>query len=100
MKAEATRIERIDAGFSEWDELLALILDAFGVHGPADRPALLGPPADIRLAQAQSRGGDGVRRPRGRDFVGCVFCKSEPDCLYVGKLAVRPDRHGPASDGA
>lgn len=28
------------------------------------------------------------------DIVGCIFCRPETDCLYVGKLAVLPERQG------
>ncbi|ACP27222.1 putative acetyltransferase [Sinorhizobium fredii NGR234] len=30
----------------------------------------------------------------GRDLLGCVFLKPEPDCLYIGKLAIDPAHQG------
>ena len=94
MEAEDIGIERIAAGFLEWDDLLALILSAFEYMAP-----LIDPPSSaLRLTPGalRQKAGEEVAfgAYEGQRLVGCVFCKAEPDCLYVGKLAVRPDRHG------
>ncbi len=94
MRGDTGRIVEIDAGFANWEGLLELILQAFDYMGP-----LIDPPSSaVRLTPA------GLKRKgeeetafvayEGQALVGCVFCRVEPDCLYVGKLAVRPDRHG------
>ncbi|WEX88589.1 GNAT family N-acetyltransferase [Sinorhizobium garamanticum] len=84
------KVIRIDGHFDRFEELLALILASFAyMDGRID------PPSSARALTPET-----LRRKvedeiafvalAERDLVGCVFCKPEPDCLYIGKLAVAP----------
>ena len=93
-KSDGIRIAQIDAHFQDWQGLLALILDAFGYMAP-----LIDPPSSVLRLTPGSLRWKAERETAFAAFeentlVGCVFCTAEPECLYVGKLAVRPDRHG------
>lgn len=87
-------IDRIPAGFDRWDEVLALIMQAF-----AFMDGVIDPPSSAHLLTV-----DGLRDKAGREngfaaldggrIVGCVFALERADDLYVGKLAVSPDRQG------
>lgn len=88
------RLVRLDEDFADWQGLLSLILDAFAfMNGRIDPPssALALTPlslqnkASLEIAYALT---DEER------LLGCIFCKPEPDCLYVGKLAVSPSMQG------
>ncbi|MBP2236050.1 N-acetylglutamate synthase-like GNAT family acetyltransferase [Sinorhizobium kostiense] len=81
---------RLEPDFDRYDELLALILAAFAyMDGRID------PPSSARALTAESLRQKvsveiafaGIERG---DLLGCVFLKPEPECLYVGKLAVAP----------
>lgn len=85
---------RLDPGFDRHDELLALILAAFAyMDGRIDPPS-----------SAHALTVDSLRRKtsdeiafgaiEGSELRGCVFLKPEPNCLYVGKLAVAPASQG------
>lgn len=88
------QIFRIDETFNDHSELLALILDAF-----AYMDARIDPPSSahaLTLDALPQKIADEIAfgiRDGGR-LLGCIFCKPEPDCLYVGKLAVAPDAQG------
>ena len=89
----AVRIGRIagERGFERWDELLALILDAFAfMDGRIDPPSSALRLTPERLA-ADAASGIAFVAETGGALVGCVFCKPKGDALYIGKLAVRPD---------
>lgn len=80
--------QKIGPDFQEWDALHGLILDAFAymdnrIDPPSSAKLLT---ADMLKEKARSEIGYIVRM-NGK-IVGCVFCKPEPDCLYIGKLAV------------
>ena len=87
-------IARIAAGFDRWDDVLALIMRAF-----AFMDGVIDPPSSAHLLTA-----DTLRDKAGREtgfvaldgdrIVGCVFALERADDLYVGKLAVAPDRQG------
>jgi len=87
-------IRRIDRDFGRWQALLALILDAF-----AYMAARIDPPSSaLRLtadaiAEEVERGIVFVAEADG-ELVGSLFCQGQGDALYLGKLAVRPDRQG------
>ncbi|MCF3640464.1 GNAT family N-acetyltransferase [Rhizobium sp. TRM95111] len=87
-------IRRLDAGFDRYDELLALILSAFAVmDGRIDPPSSahrLTPDGLKEKARAEIvfLAADAAR------LLGCIFCRPEPACLYVGKLAVLPQAQG------
>lgn len=84
------KVVRIDGRFDRFEELLALILASFDYMG-----GRIDPPSSAHALTP------GVLRRKAEDeiafvalaernLVGCVFCKPEPDCLYIGKLAVAP----------
>ena len=87
-------IVRLAADFEHWDDVLALILKAF-----ASMDGVIDPPSSAhRLTVASLR--ERARRETGfaafqdGGIVGCVFVLERVDDLYVGKLAVEPDRQG------
>jgi GNAT superfamily N-acetyltransferase len=87
-------ISGIDNQFSGWDELLALILSSFAyMDGVIDPPSSAHRLTPASLAQ-KARDEMAFIAKDGRSLVGCIFLKLEPGCLYVGKLAVAPDRQG------
>lgn len=88
-------IMRIDATFGRWDELLALILDAFAyMDGVIDPPSSAHrlTPQNLREKAEKEIGlvaiDDGT-------LAGCIFCKPESDgVLYLGKFAISPALQG------
>ncbi len=107
-------IRRIDRDFSRWDEVLDLILTSFAyMNGRIDPPSsALTLTAEALAEKAEAEIGyvvleeqfqercDAVFRPEngnvleGETLLGCVFLRPEPNCLYVGKLAVAPAAQG------
>lgn len=89
-----TAILRIDAGFQRWDDLLALILEAFasmdGVIDPPSSAHLLTPASLAARARAEIA----YVAVDGQRLLGCIFCRPEPEALYIGKLAVAPPLQG------
>jgi GNAT superfamily N-acetyltransferase len=87
-------IERLPLDFDRWQELLALILRSF-----ACMDGVIEPPSSARYLTP-----DVLRQKAGHEIcflawdagriVGCVFGADRGDALYVGKLAVEPDRQG------
>jgi GNAT superfamily N-acetyltransferase len=87
-------IARLPADFDRWDELLALILDAF-----AYMDGIIHPPSSARLLTpenlAAKAGSETVfLATAGEKLLGCVFVAEKPDHFYVGKLAVAPVAQG------
>lgn len=88
------KIFRIDETFGRHEELLALILGAFAymdgrIDPPSSAHALSAQSLQQKIADEFAFGvSDGER------LAGCIFCKPESDCLYIGKLAVAPDFQG------
>ncbi|MBP1887901.1 GNAT family N-acetyltransferase [Sinorhizobium mexicanum] len=85
---------RIDGRFDRFEELLALILSSFAyMAGRIDPPSsahALTPEALRRKAEDEIA----FAIVTAGDILGCVFCKPEPDSLYIGKLAVAPNAQG------
>jgi GNAT superfamily N-acetyltransferase len=85
---------RLDQSFDRYEELLALILTSFAyMEGRID------PPSSAHALTAESlrrKSNDeiGFVIADGRELLGCVFVKPEPDCLYIGKLAIDPAHQG------
>lgn len=90
----AVRIRRAPATFGHWPELLKLLRDAF-----AYQDGRIDPPSSVHALDLGS-----IREKTAREvlflateddvLLGCVFAEPQGDCLYVSKLAVRPDRQG------
>lgn len=94
MPNEAFAIERIGPGFTRWDAVLSLVLAAFDYMGPLIDPPSSALRLTTRSLEEKARDETGfVALSQGR-IVGCVFCKREYDCLYVGKLAIDPSLQG------
>ncbi|MBB3612926.1 GNAT superfamily N-acetyltransferase [Rhizobium sp. BK602] len=87
-------LQRLDERFERWDELLALILASFAyMDGLIDPPssALSLTPQSLREKARIEIGFAALDEHR---LAGCVFCRPEPESLYVGKLAVLPAAQG------
>jgi GNAT superfamily N-acetyltransferase len=88
------RISSIDESFDRWEELLSLILSAFAyMDGVIDPPSSAHRLTVEGLAH-KAREEIGFVAMNGDTLVGCLFCRPEAECLYLGKLAVVPERHG------
>jgi predicted N-acetyltransferase YhbS len=87
-------VRRIDAGFGRWEELRALLLEAFAyMAGRIDPPSsVLSLTADD-IARQTREGCVFIAEEDGR-LVGSVFARATADAFYLGKLAVRPGRQG------
>ncbi len=89
-----TEIARIGEDFGRWDELLALILSSF-----AYMDNIIDPPSSahrLTLASLARKARDEIAFAaieNGR-ITGCVFLRTEPDFLYIGKLAIAPADQG------
>ncbi|MCG5477405.1 MAG: GNAT family N-acetyltransferase [Sinorhizobium fredii] len=85
---------RLDPSFDRYEELLALILKSFAyMDGRIDPPSS----SHALTAESLRRRSEeeiGFAATTGPDIIGCVFCKPEPDCLYIGKLAMDPAHQG------
>jgi GNAT superfamily N-acetyltransferase len=87
-------VARMPADFSRWDELLALILDAFAyMNGVIDPPssALKLTPANLAAKATEEAV---FLATSGGHLLGCVFAAERPDHFYVGKLAVARGAQG------
>ncbi|MBB3655760.1 N-acetylglutamate synthase-like GNAT family acetyltransferase [Rhizobium sp. BK650] len=85
---------RIDGSFARWGELLNLILASFAyMEGRIDPPS-----SAIRLTAEslveKTKAEIAYAVENDGQLVGCIFLRPEPDCLYVGKLAVLPSAQG------
>lgn len=87
-------IQRLNGSFDRWDALLDLILASFAyMNGRIDPPssALALTPQSLR---EKARNEIGYVALDGDKIAGCVFCRAEPESLYIGKLAVLPSAQG------
>jgi predicted N-acetyltransferase YhbS len=87
-------ISRVDDRFGRWDELLALILSSF-----AYMDGVIDPPSSahrLTLAALAFKAREEIAfvAEEDRQLIGCIFCRPEPQHLYIGKLAVSPSRQG------
>ncbi|MBD9374335.1 GNAT family N-acetyltransferase [Rhizobium sp. ARZ01] len=87
-------VQRLDASFDRYDELLSVIRYAFAYMDGRIEP----PSSAYRLTAASLQ--EKVLAEivflaldRGA-IVGCIFCRPEENCLYIGKLAVLPASQG------
>jgi GNAT superfamily N-acetyltransferase len=81
-------------GFAQWIQLLELLHAAF-----AYQSGRIDPPSSLHKLDAQSlaqKAGEETLFLAVEDgaLVGCAFAKVNPSCVYVGKVAVWPDRQG------
>ncbi|WP_184709695.1 GNAT family N-acetyltransferase [Rhizobium lusitanum] len=83
-------IQRLDDSFHRWSKLLDLILTSFAyMNGRIDPPssALSLTPQSLK---EKARNELGFIAMDDDKIAGCIFCRAEPDTLYIGKLAVLP----------
>lgn len=87
-------IVRIGEGFDRWQELLALIMSSFAyMDGVIDPPSSAHRLTLENLAE-KARVEIAFVALDGDEIVGCLFCRPEPACLYIGKLCVSPKTQG------
>jgi len=87
-------LQRLDDSFGRWDELLGLVQASFAyMNGRIDPPssALALTPQSLREKASNEICYVALD---GDKIAGCVFCRIEPDSLYIGKLAVLPETQG------
>lgn len=93
-KGPAVSIIRLSTDFVRFDDVLALILKAFAsMDGVIDPPSSAHRLTAAGLSEKASRETGFAALQDGR-IVGCVFALERAGDLYVGKLAVEPDRQG------
>ncbi|MDH6230985.1 GNAT superfamily N-acetyltransferase [Mesorhizobium soli] len=87
-------IARLPADFDRWNELLALILDAFAyMNGIIDPPSSAHQLTPENLA-AKADSETVFLATAGEELLGCVFAAEKLNHFYVGKLAVAPAAQG------
>ncbi|UXT42208.1 GNAT family N-acetyltransferase [Agrobacterium tumefaciens] len=87
-------IVRIGEEFDCWQELLALIMSSFAyMDGVIDPPSSAHRLTLENLAE-KARVEIAFVALDGDEIVGCLFCRPEPTCLYIGKLCVSPKAQG------
>ncbi|MDE1992240.1 MAG: GNAT family N-acetyltransferase [Rhizobiaceae bacterium] len=88
------KIRRLDDGFDRWDALLDLILASFAyMDGRIDPPSSAHALTPALLKEKAIKE-IGYVIFESDQLAGCIFCRLEPDFLYVGKLAVLPSAQG------
>ena len=89
------RIYRADAAAADWRAVLDLILDAFAyMDGRIDPPSSAHRLTPEAIRDQAATGTVLLADGGGEGLLGCVFLTPKPDCLYLGKLAVRPGLQG------
>ncbi|MDQ0324406.1 N-acetylglutamate synthase-like GNAT family acetyltransferase [Rhodopseudomonas julia] len=83
-----------DPAFDRWDELHRLLMDCFAYMAVRiDPPSSLLRMGPAELAEKAGSETLLLAEEDGR-IVGCAFLRLEPDCLYIGKVAVAPAFRG------
>lgn len=85
---------RLAPDWPHWEVLRRLILDAFAImEGRIDPPSSAHRLTAASMAE-QARTGEVWAIMEGEAPVACMFLTPRPDAMYLGKVAVRPDRQG------
>ncbi|MBG0508245.1 GNAT family N-acetyltransferase [Agrobacterium sp. MOPV5] len=88
------KIVRIGEEFDRWQELLALIMSSFAyMDGVIDPPSSAHRLTLENLAE-KARVEIAFVALNDDELLGCLFCRPEPTCLYIGKLCVSPKAQG------
>ncbi|KPF58903.1 GNAT family N-acetyltransferase [Rhizobium sp. AAP116] len=92
-------IRQIDPSYSQYEELLALIMASF-----AYMDGVIDPPSSahrLTIASLTDKARDEIALIAEMDatLVGCAFLRPEPDFLYLGKLAVAAEAQGQGIGG-
>lgn len=82
------------SGFQQWPELWALLLAAFDCQR-----ARIDPPSSLYRLDATSLAQKAQDETlflavESGQLIGCAFAKVKAECVYVGKVAVKPGRQG------
>ncbi|PKA41973.1 GNAT family N-acetyltransferase [Rhizobium sullae] len=88
------RIVRIDESFSRWNELLQLILSSFAYMNGRINPPSSALSLTLQSLAEKATNEIGYVALEDEDLLGCMFLRPEPECLYLGKLAVAPKAQG------
>lgn len=87
-------IAKIGEEFNRWQELLALIMSSFAyMDGVIDPPSSAHRLTLENLAE-KARVEIAFVALNDDELLGCLFCRPEPTCLYIGKLCVSPKAQG------
>lgn len=87
-------VNQAPEGFNDWSGLLALLHAAFASHsGRIDPPSSLHK-LDATSIALKAKEEQLFLAVDDDQLIGCVFAKPQGTALYIGKLAVRPDRQG------
>jgi GNAT superfamily N-acetyltransferase len=87
-------VRRASKDFADWPAVQGLILDAFSyMQGRIDPPSSVLRLTPGSMAADVTHGALLLAEIDGA-LVGCLFARPKGDALYIGKLAVRPDRQG------
>jgi GNAT superfamily N-acetyltransferase len=87
-------IRRAPAGFCDWEPLLKLLQTAFAYQdGRIDPPSSV-QGLDTESLALKTKNEQLFLAAEDGQLLGCVFAKSRPGSVYVGKLAVWPHRQG------
>lgn len=88
-------ITRLPDDFTQWAELLSLIMSAFAyMDDRIDPPSSAHRLTEASLARKAQDEICYVAQTNGV-LVGCIFCRPEPPhCLYIGKLAIAASSQG------
>lgn len=89
-----TTIHRLDEAFTDWPGLLALIRQSFAFMDGRIDPPSSAVALTVDALQHKTANEICLVALLDNQLAGCVFCRPEADCLYIGKLAVRPDLQG------
>lgn len=87
-------IQRLNGSFDRWDELLNLILTSFAYMDGRIDPPSSAQALTVQSLREKARNEIGYVALDGDQIVGCVFCRAEPESLYIGKLAILPSAQG------
>ncbi|MBU0736585.1 MAG: GNAT family N-acetyltransferase [Alphaproteobacteria bacterium] len=92
-------IRQIDPSYSQYEELLALIMASF-----AYMDGVIDPPSSahrLTIASLTDKARDEIALIAEMDanLAGCAFLRPEPDFLYLGKLAVAAEAQGKGIGG-
>lgn len=85
---------RLDGRFDRYEDLLSLILSSFAYMDRRIDPPSSAHALTVDSLRQKAKDEVAFAIVAGGDLLGCVFCKPEPDCLYIGKLAVAPGFQG------
>jgi len=80
--------------FSDWEDLLALLQRAFAAMEHRIEPPSSLYPLDAAALAEKSHAEILMIAEQDGELVGCVFARTEPESVYLSKLAVDPDRQG------